>query len=135
MHIVVFKELACSHLHDNDMVARLFPSSLVKEAFEWFYILEDQSITSYSQLKREFVSQYQHNMKRRPNIVDLAKMKQQENQSFEKFVIAWKKVARFINLNEKELKQMLIKSLRDEMILEFFNYLEQPLPEMILSML
>jgi len=30
---------------------------------------------------------------------------------------------------------MLIKSLRDEMILEFFNYLEQPLPEMILSML
>jgi len=30
---------------------------------------------------------------------------------------------------------MLIKSLRDEMILEFFNYLEQPLPKMILSML
>ena len=30
---------------------------------------------------------------------------------------------------------MLIKSLRDEMILELFNYLEQPLPEMILSML
>jgi len=30
---------------------------------------------------------------------------------------------------------MLIKSLRDEMILEFFNYLKQPLPEMILSML
>ena len=30
---------------------------------------------------------------------------------------------------------MMIKSLRDEMILEFFNYLEQPLPEMILSML
>jgi len=27
---------------------------------------------------------------------------------------------------------MLIKSLRDEMILEFFNYLEKPLPEMIL---
>jgi len=30
---------------------------------------------------------------------------------------------------------MLIKSLRYEMILEFFNYLEQPLLEMILSML
>jgi len=30
---------------------------------------------------------------------------------------------------------MLIKSLRDEMILEFFSYLEQPLLEMILSML
>jgi len=30
---------------------------------------------------------------------------------------------------------MLIKSLRDEMILEFFNYLEQPLPEMILSII
>jgi len=50
-------------------------------------------------------------MKRKPIIVDLAKMRQQENQSFENFVTAWKKVAGFINLNEKELKQMLIKSL------------------------
>ena len=56
--------------------------------------------------------------------MDLAKMRQQENQSFEDFVIAWKRVAGFIKLNEKELKQMLIKSLRDEMVLEFFNYLE-----------
>jgi len=30
---------------------------------------------------------------------------------------------------------MLIKSFWDEMILEFFNYLEQPLPKMILSMI
>jgi len=74
-------------------------------------------------------------MKRRPTIVDLAKMKQQENQSFENFVTAWRKVAGFINLNEKELKHMLIKSLRDEMVLELFNYLEQPLSEMILSMI
>jgi len=43
-------------------------------------------------------------MKRRPTIVDLAKMRQQENQSFEYFVTAWKKVAGFIKLNEKELK-------------------------------
>jgi len=62
-------------------------------------------------------------------------MRQGENQSFDEFVIAWKKVALFIKLNEKELKYMLIKSLRDEMILDFFNYLEQPLLEMILSML
>ena len=58
MHIVVFEESACSHLYDNDMLARLFPSNLGNEASEWFYSLEDQSITSYSQLKREFVSQY-----------------------------------------------------------------------------
>jgi len=76
MHIMVFEESACSHLYDNDMLSRLFPSSLGKEASEWFYSLEDQSITNYSQLKKEFVSQYQHNMKRRPTIVDLAKMKQ-----------------------------------------------------------
>jgi len=36
--------------------------------------------------------------------MDLAKMMQQENQSLEDFVTAWKKVARFIKLNEKELK-------------------------------
>jgi len=43
-------------------------------------------------------------MKRIPTIVDLATMRQQENQSFEYFVIAWKKVVGFIKLNEKELK-------------------------------
>ena len=51
MHIVVFKESACSHLHDIDMLARLFLSNLGKEGSKWFYNLEDQSITSYSQLK------------------------------------------------------------------------------------
>jgi len=79
--------------------------------------------------------QYQHNIKRKPTLVDLARMRQGENQSFDEFVIAWKKVAMFIKLNEKELKYMLIKSLWDEMILEFFNYLEQSLLEMILSMI
>jgi len=62
-------------------------------------------------------------------------MRQGENQSFDEYVIAWKKVVIFIKLNEKELKHMLIKSLRDEMLLEFFNYLEQPLSKMILSMI
>lgn len=47
----------------------------------------------------------------------------------------WKKIEIFINLNEKELRQMLIKSIRDEMMLKFFNYLEQPLAEIINSMI
>ena len=47
MHIIIFEELACSHLLDTDMLARLFPSNLGKEVSEWFYSLEDQSITSY----------------------------------------------------------------------------------------
>jgi len=47
MHITIFEELACSHLRDTDMLARLFWSSLGKEASKWFYSLEDQSITSY----------------------------------------------------------------------------------------
>lgn len=51
-------------------------------------------------------------------------MRQGESQSFSEFIIAWKKIATFINLGEKELKQILIKSLKDEMLLEFFNYLE-----------
>ena len=51
MHIVVFEESACSHLRDTDMLNKLFLSTLGKEAYEWFYSLEDQSITSYGQLK------------------------------------------------------------------------------------
>jgi len=51
MHITVFQESACSHLRDTDMLARLFLNSLGKEASEWFYSLENQSITSYDQLK------------------------------------------------------------------------------------
>jgi len=48
-------------------------------------------------------------MKRKPTLVDLTRMGQGENQSFDEFVIAWKKIATFINMNEKELKHMLIK--------------------------
>lgn len=44
-------------------------------------------------------------------------------------------MATYIKLSEKELKKMLIKSLRDDAMLEIFNYLEQPLSEMILSMI
>jgi len=51
-------------------------------------------------------------------------MRQDKNQSFDEFVTTWKKVATFIKLSDKELKHMLIKSLRDEMVLELFNYLE-----------
>jgi len=40
MHITIFKESTCNHLHDTDMLARLFPSSLGKEASEWFYSRE-----------------------------------------------------------------------------------------------
>jgi len=47
MHIILFEELACSHIRDTDMLAKLFLSSLGKEAFEWFYSVENQSITSY----------------------------------------------------------------------------------------
>jgi len=73
-------------------------------------------------------------MKRKPTLIDLARMKQGENQSFDEFVIAWKRTTTFINISEKELKHMLVKSLRNEMILEFLNYLEQPLSKMIMSM-
>lgn len=117
------------------MLARLFQLNLGKEASKWFYSLENQSITSYEKLKQEFLTQYQHNIKRKPTLVDLERMRQGENQSFDEFVKAWRKIAKFINLSEKELKHMLIKSLRDEMILEFFNYLEQPLFEMIMYMI
>lgn len=51
MHITFFKEAACSHLHDPDMLARLFQLNLGEKASEWFYDLKDQSITSYGQLK------------------------------------------------------------------------------------
>jgi len=135
MHIAIFKEATCNHQNDTDMLARLFQLSLGEEASKWFYSLKNQSITSYWQLKQNFLNQYQHNMKRKPTLVDLARMRQGENQSFDKFVTSWKKITTFINLSEKELKHMLVKSLRDEMILEFFNYLEQPLSEMIMSMI
>lgn len=51
MHITIFEELACNHLHNTDMLARLCQLILGEEAFEWFYGLKDQSITSYDQLK------------------------------------------------------------------------------------
>lgn len=75
MHITIFEKVACNHQHDVDILVRLFQLSLGEEAFKWFYGLENQSITCYKQLKWEFITQYQHNIKRKPTLEDLAKMK------------------------------------------------------------
>ena len=56
-------------------MARLFQLSLGEEAFEWFYDLENKSNISYDPLKQEFIAQYQHNIKIKPTLVDLAKMR------------------------------------------------------------
>jgi len=48
--------------------------------------------------------QYQHNIKRKLTLIDLARMRQGENQSFDEFVIAWKRVVTFIKLSGEELK-------------------------------
>jgi len=47
MHIKIFEKVACNHKNDKDIIVRLFLLSLGEEASEWFYSLENQSITSY----------------------------------------------------------------------------------------
>jgi len=56
MHITIFEEATCNHQNDTDMLARLFQLSLGEEDSEWFYSLENQSITSYKQLKQNFLT-------------------------------------------------------------------------------
>jgi len=51
MHITTFEEIACNHQDDTNMLVRLFQHNLGEEAFEWFYSIENKSITSYEQLK------------------------------------------------------------------------------------
>ena len=75
MHVTIFEEVACNHQNNIDMLARLFQLSLGEEASEWFYSLEIQSIPSYEQLKQSFLTQYQQNIKRKPTLVDLARMR------------------------------------------------------------
>lgn len=88
------------------MLARLFQLSLGEEASKQFYNIENQRIKSYEQLKENFLTQYQLNIRRKPTHIDLERMRQDKNQSFDKFVTTWKKVETFVNLNESRIFQL-----------------------------
>ncbi|XP_043700017.1 uncharacterized protein LOC122650687 [Telopea speciosissima] len=70
---------------------RAFPSSLKGAATSWFSWLPPNSITSFAQLCRAFVTHFQSSIKHKKTTVNLLSMKQRPDESIRAFVSRFNK--------------------------------------------
>jgi len=54
MHVKKFKEEVMEYVHDQDMLAKLFLSSLKDDTLKWYYSLLKKSIDKYDNLIYNF---------------------------------------------------------------------------------
>nr|XP_043615813.1 uncharacterized protein LOC122587714 [Erigeron canadensis] len=78
---------------DDDVKLSLFPSSLTGEARAWFDELDEGIITTWNQLREEFVSRFFPPSLARKMLRDIKAFKQDEGESL---VVAWKRLREMI---------------------------------------
>nr|XP_043633157.1 uncharacterized protein LOC122604335 [Erigeron canadensis] len=78
---------------DDDVQLSLFPSSLTGEARAWFDELDEGTITTWNQLREEFVSRFFPLSLARKMLRDIKAFKQDEGESL---VVAWKRLREMI---------------------------------------
>lgn len=92
MHVRKFQEEAIKFLHDTDMLAKLFSSSLIDDALKWYFSLPEKSIDKYEDLILQFIANFKYNFQDRTEFRDLCKLKKVHGQYLSDFVKKWKKV-------------------------------------------
>lgn len=115
-----FEVLYRSYDYLNDaQKLKLFPTTLKDSTLKWFTILETNSIRTWEQMKHAFLEKYKDYCM--PHIIKdiVFKMVQKEDENIEDFV------ERFVynittekmnNMDDETLKDLLLKSTKDELI-------------------
>ncbi|XP_043710435.1 uncharacterized protein LOC122659389 [Telopea speciosissima] len=85
-HINYFNTMMTMYGEMEIMSCRAFPSSLRGETTSWFSWMPPNSITSFAQLYRVFVTYFQSSMKHKKTMVNLLSLKQRPDESIRAFV-------------------------------------------------
>ncbi|KAK4709714.1 hypothetical protein R3W88_004227 [Solanum pinnatisectum] len=107
----------CSRLvgleNNEPLLMRLFIQSLSGIAFTWYVKQDFDKWLAWEDMARDFVEQYKFNTKIDPTLLDLLEVRKLSHESFEEYVIRWRREASNIrhSLYEEELVQTLIRSL------------------------
>ncbi|KAK4726853.1 hypothetical protein R3W88_031770 [Solanum pinnatisectum] len=107
----------CSRLvgleNNEALLMRLFIQSLSGIAFTWYVKQDFDKWLAWEDMARDFVEQYKFNMKDDPTMLNLLEIRKLGHESFEEYVIRWRREAAKIrhSPHEEELVQTLIRSL------------------------
>ncbi|XP_043701798.1 uncharacterized protein LOC122652182 [Telopea speciosissima] len=90
-HINYFNAMMTMYGGTEIVSCRAFPSSLKGTATSWFSWLPSNSITSFAQLCRAFVTHFQSSMKHKKTTVNLLSMKQRSDESIRSYISRFNK--------------------------------------------
>lgn len=86
-HLTLYETRMEGHGHNENMLAKIFPSTLKPEALTWWSSLEEGSIKSYSQLVELFLKRFERSVKRKRPVSYLGFVVQQKNEDVRDFLI------------------------------------------------
>lgn len=62
MHVRKFQEEVIEFLHDQDMLTKLFSSSLKGDALKWYFSLIEKCIDKYEDLILQFIANFKYDI-------------------------------------------------------------------------
>ena len=95
----------------------LFPTTLKYFVLRWFMGLEDESITTWENMKSSFLEKYHDYCRNRNEKEDIFNMMQKEDEKLEEFVERFLynlQKTRHIGLNEDTINTLFLRGIRDE---------------------
>jgi Retrotransposon gag protein len=104
---------SCGNTGGNDaLLLRQFPQSLVGTAFQWYYSLENNSITTWDEMADSFRARFVM-VSDKINIADLASTKPKKGESMTDFINRWRNLSIKCNrtLTEDEAVNLIMKNI------------------------
>ncbi|KAG9442388.1 hypothetical protein H6P81_018242 [Aristolochia fimbriata] len=104
-HVAHFIETCNNAGTDGDLLVKQFDWSLKGNAFDWYIELPQESIDSWEQLERDFLSQFYSTL-RTMTLVEIANLKQKKGEKVVDYINRW----RNLSLNCKESSNLSLEA-------------------------
>jgi len=95
----------------------LFPTTLKKVSLKWYMGLREHLITSWDEMKKKFLKNYQTHCKPKDSEGDFFRMSQQEDESLEEYLEQFLynvQKSKQLSQDPNTIKTILLKAIRDE---------------------
>ncbi|XP_052877288.1 uncharacterized protein LOC128283916 [Gossypium arboreum] len=113
-HITMFCRRTTGYVNNDQLLIHYFQDSLVGAAAKWYNQLSRARISSWRDLARAFMQQYNHVTGMTSNRITLQNMEKKPNESFRQYAQRWREIAMQVQppLLEKETTMLFINTLK-----------------------
>ncbi|KAF6175433.1 hypothetical protein GIB67_036524 [Kingdonia uniflora] len=126
-HVQQFRDSLGLYSNLNQILCRLFATSLQDEPLCWFHSLPDGSIHIFEQLQKIFIKAYAHNKDKEENLYSLISLKQTYGEKLEEFSKKFLELARKVNnLDQKATVSAFTNALQFNYKAKEYLFLKKP---------